>query len=397
MKRIFPNQVHAAEETLVLILQDKKRASRAVAQRINKEAKWGSRDRKLFYDIIFTLLRGKRKYNALAGIEEDRIAPRIWIKIWCEENQYAWPKQIEVTSSQSLNDSNINDDPAVQWSYPDWLFEKGKSSFKNQWMPLVEALDQPGSVSIRVNRILASPKKVLSDLKEKFGINGMLSPDYPDAILLDRGRKVDKNPLYKKGYFEIQDANSQLIAPFCQAKPDMHVIDLCAGAGGKSLHLSALMRNKGIIKAFDVEPDKLKELKRRAKRARTKNIDVHNLLSDSDLAPFHDWADIVLIDAPCSGLGTLRRNPEIKWNLTQEALDRLGQIQMELLQKAASLLRKGGKLIYATCSILPEENHLQVERFLQTNPNFTLDAHKELLPNTSGFDGFYMARLKKCE
>ena len=230
---------------------------------------------------------------------------------------------------------------------------------------------------------------------QQFQIKSEWDPAYPDALLLSQGRKWDTNPLFKKGIFEIQDIHSQQIAPFTKVQPNDQAIDLCAGAGGKTLHLAALMRNQGLIKAFDIEANKLKELNKRAKRAGAKIIQVKCITSENDILGLKNWANVVLIDAPCSGLGTLKRNPEIKWRLTHEQLSKLLSIQKNLLQQAAGWVKPNGVLTYATCSILPSENRLQVQSFLKTHPEFKLESDVTYYAHQSAFDGFYMARLRK--
>ena len=165
----------------------------------------------------------------------------------------------------------------------------------------------------------------------------------------------------------------------------------------KTLHLAALMRNKGTLKAFDIEAYKLRELERRVKRAKVKIVQSRPLPHSSSMDQLNQWADRVLIDAPCSGLGTLKRNPEVKWSLTQEQLTDLLQAQRDLMLKGAAMVRPGGALIYATCSILPSENQEQTAWFLNQSPHFRLDGEKIHLPSESAFDGFYMVRLVKEE
>jgi 16S rRNA (cytosine967-C5)-methyltransferase len=175
----------------------------------------------------------------------------------------------------------------------------------------------------------------------------------------------------------------------------MYVMDLCAGAGGKTLHLAALMRNQGEIKAFDVEENKLRELHRRSKRAKVSIIKTELITSTSTLEKHTKWADRLLVDAPCSGLGTLKRNPEIKWNLDEGQLIAYQETQRKLLSKAAPLIQPKGKLIYATCSILPSENENQIDWFIKENPEFKLEEEIKISADSSKFDGFYMARLTR--
>jgi 16S rRNA (cytosine967-C5)-methyltransferase len=194
--------------------------------------------------------------------------------------------------------------------------------------------------------------------------------------------------------FEIQDAASQLVAPFLQVKPGMFVIDACAGAGGKTLHVASLMENKGSILAMDVELNKLQELERRAHRAgveiiRTKVVD------SAAISKNIGRADRLLLDVPCSGLGVLKRNPDAKWKLSNEFIAEIQKTQAKILSDYSMMLKQGGLMVYATCSILPSENQNQIRKFLNNSGNaFELQDEKVILPS-QGYDGFYMACLKK--
>jgi 16S rRNA (cytosine967-C5)-methyltransferase len=175
----------------------------------------------------------------------------------------------------------------------------------------------------------------------------------------------------------------------------MKVVDTCAGAGGKTLHIAALMENKGQIIALDIYANKLKELKRRAKRNGAHNIDTRPIESTKVIKKLYDKADRVLIDAPCSGLGVLRRNPDAKWKLQPEFLEKIKETQRDILQQYSRMVKPGGQLVYATCSVLPSENQDQVKNFLDSNKEFTFVKEKKVLSHKSGFDGFYMALLEK--
>ena len=399
MKKLFPNQAEAIANSLFAILEEKKRASRVLERCVEDHPKWGARDRNLLYNACFEIIRWKRKYNYIAGLEEHEFSPWSLIKTWCLLNDYSLPdwKEMDCPPFKSKEALITTEFPsiAIAHSYPDWLFELGKEQLKQQWKKEAKASNEKAGIALRVNRLLASPKKIAQSLKDNHQLETETKEGFPDALFLSKGRKLNKNPLFKQGNFEIQDANSQTIAPFCKVDPGMKVIDLCAGAGGKALHLAALMRNKGEIKAFDIEANKLRELERRAKRAKVKIIQSRALPPISSMDQLNQWADRVLIDAPCSGLGTLKRNPEVKWNLTQEKLKELKQTQRDLLLKGAALVCPGGALIYATCSLLPSENQEQTAWFLKQNPSFKLDQEISHLASDSAFDGFYMARLIK--
>ncbi|MCH1517364.1 MAG: class I SAM-dependent methyltransferase [Flavobacteriaceae bacterium] len=399
MQKIHPNQAEAIANALSAILEENKRASRVLENCLEEHPKWGARDRNLLYSAVYGILRWKRNYSFYSQLNENDIPYWSWLKTWCILNDYSIPdwKEMDCAPHQSKAELLALTPPekAVAHSFPDWLFTLGEKELGKGWEKECNALNQQAGISLRVNRLKASPKKVQTALLEKHQVETVILEKHPDALVLPKGRKLNKNPLFTQGYFEIQDANSQQIAPFCQVEPGMNVIDLCAGAGGKTLHFAALMRNKGALRAYDVEPNKLKELNRRAKRAKLNILEAQLLNDQTPHQENTNWADILLIDAPCSGLGTLKRSPEIKWNLTPENLNELQQTQRDLLYKGANWVKSGGRLIYATCSILPSENEKQIEDFLEKNADFILEEQKTILPSESSFDGFFMARLKK--
>ncbi len=199
---------------------------------------------------------------------------------------------------------------------------------------------------------------------------------------------------YKKGFFEVQDAGSQLIAEFLDVKPGERVIDACAGAGGKALSLAASMNNSGRLIAMDVEEHKLLELKKRAKRNGISNIETR-LIEGKTVKRQRETADKLLLDVPCSGLGVIKRNPDAKWKLRPEFMAEVQQTQQHILRDYSKMLKVGGKMVYATCSILPSENEKQVEKFLAENKDFVLIKDRHVLPSETGFDGFYMALIQR--
>jgi 16S rRNA (cytosine967-C5)-methyltransferase len=202
---------------------------------------------------------------------------------------------------------------------------------------------------------------------------------------------------FKDGLFEVQDASSQLVAYFLDVQPGMRVVDTCAGAGGKTLHLASLMENKGQLIAMDLYESKLKQLKLRAKRNGAFNIEPRVIEGTKSIKKLHEKADRVLIDAPCSGLGVMKRNPDSKWKLQPEFIENIKKVQAEVLENYSKIVKPGGKMVYATCSILPSENEEQIKRFLSTDSgkNFTFIKDKKVLAYESGFDGFYMALLER--
>jgi 16S rRNA (cytosine967-C5)-methyltransferase len=202
-------------------------------------------------------------------------------------------------------------------------------------------------------------------------------------------------PQFKEGFFEIQDSSSQMVGEFLQVKPGMRVIDACAGAGGKSLHLAALMENKGKIVSLDIAQWKLDEMMKRARRAGAFNIEPRIVESVKAIKRLDASADRLLLDVPCSGLGVLRRNPDAKWKLSLERIDEVKHLQSEILRNYAPMLKADGMMVYSTCSILPSENSDQVKAFIEESAGiYELIAEKSILPST-GSDGFYMASIQR--
>jgi 16S rRNA (cytosine967-C5)-methyltransferase len=238
----------------------------------------------------------------------------------------------------------------------------------------------------------------VDELKKYFDENNIKYEqlyDYPEAFILENRINIFRLDAFKNGWIEIQDASSQLVAPFLDVKPGMRVIDACAGAGGKTLHIAALMKNKGKIIALDTEEWKLKELRKRASRNNIDIIETKIIDSNKVIKRHKETADRLLLDVPCSGLGVLKRNPDAKWKLSPEFIEDVKKKQQEIISNYSEMLKPGGKMVYATCSILPSENQLQVKAFLKDNTNFSLLEEKIILPSISGFDGFYMALIEK--
>lgn len=260
-------------------------------------------------------------------------------------------------------------------------------------------------LDLRVNRLRTTREEAMAAWPDAVAL-----PDAPFALRLPSGAAVEQSEGYRAGHYEVQDLGSQLIAMACSAAPGMTVLDLCAGAGGKTLALAADMRGplEGTLIAADTARVRLDELPRRAERAGA-TIETRLLNGGQEaaaLADLTDRCDVVLIDAPCSGTGTWRRNPETRWRLTEDRLSQLTQIQSMLLNLGADLVKSGGTLVYAVCALTEEEGAGQVARFLAAHPAFTSDpiaisagrvhgAGRILTPCHDGTDGFYVARLKK--
>jgi len=282
---------------------------------------------------------------------------------------------------------------------PVWLAEKLTALDARE----IAALLDRAPLDLRANRLKTDREALLALWPE--AVPGHLAPD---ALRLPEGTQVEQSEAFAQGLFEVQDEGSQLIALACEAAPGELVVDLCAGAGGKTLALAATMAGEGTVVACDVDRGRLSRLRPRATRAGAVNI-VERLLDGgreaqtlSDLA---GKADVVLVDAPCSGSGTWRRNPEARWRLNPARLDRLVTTQAHVLELAASLVRPGGRLVYAVCSLLPEEGEQQVARFVAGHVGWDIQplhfgrstGHGVMLtPASDGTDGFFVARLARA-
>lgn len=261
----------------------------------------------------------------------------------------------------------------ARWNVPEWLIAPLEESFGDRIGDELEGLEGRATLDIRVNTLKSDRETVLSALARD-GIDASACPMSPQGIRLPEGTRVTELDLYRAGLVEIQDEAAQVAAFLADARRGMVVIDLCAGAGGKTLAMAARMANNGTIHAYDVDPGRLQELEKRAKRAGA-TVAFPRVMPEGEerariLGEFRFGADRVVVDAPCSGTGTWRRNPEARWRLTQERLAGHRELQRKLLDEAAALVKPGGRLVYMTCSILRAENTANAETFLDAHPNF---------------------------
>jgi 16S rRNA (cytosine967-C5)-methyltransferase len=262
---------------------------------------------------------------------------------------------------------------------------------------ILDSLNGEAPTAIRANTILTSRDELQTEF-QNVGIEATPSEISPDALVLSKRVNVFGLPEFQRGAFEVQDEASQLVAPFAHIrKTAIKALDACAGAGGKTLHLSALMKNHGEIFATDPDPRKLEALKQRSRRSGAQNIRI--VFPDQQermLGPDKtNWFDLVLLDAPCTGTGTLRRNPGIKWLLTEPMLKELIEKQRMILEENAHFVKPGGTVLYATCSLLKEEGEAQMEWLAKLHPEFVVEEILRTRPDENGCDGFFVARLKK--
>lgn len=314
-----------------------------------------------------------------------------WVRMGYEIPEW-WRYKGLVAVEMAAREAELAAQPrAVRESIPDWLDEWGAAELGAAWDEEISALNQRAPVYLRVNTLKTTRAEAMAWLVS-LGVETAEVPGLPDALVLPPGKTLPK-PLRSDGRVEIQDAGSQTIAPLLDPQPGERIIDACSGAGGKALHLAALMRNEGRIYAMDVDARKLEELARRAKRAGATCVQPRSI-TESTTKDFKEMADRLLIDAPCSGLGTLKRQPDLKWRLKPAQIERVRAIQKELLGEYTAMLRPSGRLVYATCSILPSENRAAVDALLEQG-GFSLLEERPVSPAATAFDGFYAAALVK--
>lgn len=383
----------AASEIIHAVLNEQKVLDRELAKAFEASPKWGKRDRSFIAETVFEVVRWKRALSFLVESDEiNALCAAQWTRMGFELPDWWSYEGASADEIKAREPLLANQPRAVRESIPDWLDALGSKELGDSWDAELSALNQRTCVYLRVNTLRSNRSKVLKWL-DGYNIVAHEVPGLPDALALNPGKILAKS-LRLDGRVEIQDAGSQMIAPLVAPQPGECIIDTCAGAGGKSLHLAALMKNKGRIIAMDVVPRKLKELTLRAKRAHRDIRIQTELITPAVLAKLEGVADRVLIDAPCSGLGTLKRQPDLKWRLTPAQLDRVRSIQAEILDSYTAMLKPGGRLVFATCSVLPSENRANVDRLISSG-SFTLVEESTISPAATGFDGFYAAALVK--
>lgn len=343
----------------------------------------GSADRAAIGNLVYDVLRGKALYSHLMQNEAPRalalaalrwewhIGPEILAE-WASEAHGPGPlSETEAARLDALPQSGL---PAwVEGNYPEWLAASFERAFGERAFAQGAGLSRRAPVDLRVNTLKADRAKVLKPLA-KYGASP--GPWSPFAIRIPppkgdgRMPNVEAEPAHAKGWFEVQDAGSQVAALLTSAEPGFQVADICAGAGGKTLALAAQMANRGQIHAHDADRHRLKPVFERLQRAGARNVQVIPADERERLSSLSMRMDVVLVDAPCSGSGAWRRKPDAKWRITPSSLERRRDEQASVLEDGARLVKPGGRLVYVTCSVLPEENGDQVAQFLARHPEF---------------------------
>lgn len=402
---------------LAMVLGPHGPADAKLSAYFRENPKLGVKDRAYIAESVYQVLRRKRLLEYLSdGVDARRLLLAAQLRLQgislrdlgplLNKQQTEWAHAIKAKSTENLP-------LAIQADLPDWLWERLSEQYGEQEaLTLARSLHLSAPLDLRVNAVKATREEVLEQFA-KDRIEAVPTPLSPYGVRLQSKITLNRQPMFMDGKIEVQDEGSQLLAQLVAPRRGEMVADFCAGAGGKSLALGALMRNTGRLYAFDVSEKRLHNLGQRLKRSGLSNLHSQVIVNERDakLKRLAGKFDRVLVDAPCSGLGTLRRNPDLKWRQTPQDIDELTAKQTAILQSAAKLVKPGGRLVYATCSLLREENEAIVEAFLASNSEFeTVNAaeilaqqqipldtgpYLKLLPQQHGTDGFFAVAMTR--
>ena len=422
--RFTPALFNHTEALLAELLRSPFPADSVVSRYFRQHRELGHADRGFAAETVYAVLRRKRSLSVRCG--DDVTSRRLLLAalacvngmnrreldVVLREVEGKWLAEAKAVRPEDLP-------PAVRLDLPDWLYETLTGQFSAEELEkLALSLNQSAPLDLRVNLLKAEREPVLARLKAD-GLAADACRYSPIGIRLVGKPSLSRHPLFLDGSIEVQDEGSQLLGFLLQPKRGEMVADFCAGAGGKTLLLGAMMRSQGRLYAFDVAEKRLAKLKPRLARSGLSNVHPVRIETENDIKikRLAGKLDRVLVDAPCSGLGTLRRNPDLKWRQTPESVAELNAKQASILNAAAGLVKKGGRLVYATCSLLEAENEAIVSAFLATHPDFvSLSAievlHKQgieidatdsaddrlrLLPHRHGTDSFFAAVLERAK
>ena len=411
-----PALIDATAAALAVMLPFTQPADVALSKFFRSRPKLGGRDRAFIAETAYGVIRHLRSLEKLCEGRNGRRLLLAWLARHGGHNlrqfealatpaEQAWLKDIKAAALDGESEP-------VRLDLPDWLFAKLSDRFPQELPALMASLNRPAPLDLRVNTLRMSRDAVMAQL-DRDGIAAEPTPYSPMGLRLKGKPALNRHPLFLEGVIEVQDEGSQLLTLLTGARRGEMVCDFCAGAGGKTLALGALMHNTGRLYAFDIAEKRLANLKPRLARSGLSNVQPQLLANERDtkVKRLAGKLNRVLVDAPCSGLGTLRRNPDLKWRQTPTSVAELNTKQAAILASAASLLTPGGTLVYATCSLLQEENEAIVEAFLAGHPQFQLASATEALaragvsldtgsylhldPLHHGTDGFFAAVLER--
>lgn len=421
MIRLTPDRLDMAVSALRAVLPLQHPADVTLRYFFRDNPTLGMNDRAFVAETVFDILRHRFFLEAATGTGKG--TPRSLLLVWLARFRGMNLRELAgfVSEAESkwltgIKAMTLESQPlAVRAEFPDWLVEKLQGFMPDEAiLDMGQSLQQAAPLDLRVNTLLANRDEVLAALGES-GLGASVTPYSPIGIRLLEKPAINRHPLFLEGKVEIQDEGSQLLGYLLAPKRSDMVVDFCAGAGGKTLMLGALMRSQGRLYAFDVSDKRLNNLKPRLKRSGLSNLHPQCIVNENDIKVkrLGGKIDRVLVDAPCSGLGTLRRNPDLKWRQSPQGIEELRHKQAAILSSASKLLKPGGRLVYATCSFLPEENQQVIEHFLAGNAGFALldcatilaqqnipldtGPFLQLSPRVHGTDGFFAAAIERVK
>ena len=371
--------LEACSELVRLTLKFEHPADATVSRFFRDHRGLGPRERATLAETVYTVLRKKQLFEHYApsgsGPRERRLAilgfygPGDFLRSALTEQEKNWLDQCEQVQESDLLERHRH-------NLPEWLVEPLKAQLGDEFWPLVEQLNRGAGLDLRVNTLKTKREAVQKELAQA-GIKALPTPYSPWGLRIAGKPALNKLEAFTRGDFEVQDEGSQLLALLLDAKRGEMVVDFCAGAGGKTLAIGAAMRSTGRLYAFDTSAHRLDAFKSRLKRSGLSNVHPAAIAHERDerVKRLAGKMDRVLVDAPCSGLGTLRRNPDLKWRQNLQSVQEMALKQAAILDSAARMVKSGARLVYATCSILPQENEAVADAFSAAHPDFVpLDA-----------------------
>lgn len=384
-------QCKAIVSALDAIFFEKRKADRVIEFVLKQNKNFGSTDRAFFAETIYEITRFYRLYNE--SIEQRN-------NHWHVLFAYFLSQKKEVRTFSECADFNHtyfektvkknSNMIAIRESINDELYAYGRSELGEKFDEELASMNMKASIFLRVNTLKSNEQNVIDQLQRE---HRLYERTFENCIELKEHWHIAQHELYSSGCVELQDAGSQKIALLLKPEAGMRVIDACAGGGGKSLHLAALMQNKGKIISMDIADFKLQNLRKRATRANIQIIETRLIENNKTIKRLEKSADRLLLDVPCSGIGVLKRNPDAKYRLTTHFMNELKKTQQDILKNYSTMLKPDGRMVYATCSIFPSENEIQIEQFLADNLDFELIKEETFYPSEHRHDGFYMALL----
>ncbi len=398
-KKMYRANYNVVLTMLSEVFLEGKYSHKLIEKEFKYNKKLGSRDRKFIAENVYEMVRWWKLIEYSCEIKQTTEASvEKAVTFWFYLQGYAPADFLNFESypcgRYKKNWKSQKKSFAIKHSLSEQGAQLLQDNFSEESEQVAKELNKKAPIYLRANLKNTSRQTLLQQLKTE-ELEVKADSQVNSCIEVLKRSNVFKTESFKKGDFEVQDKGSQLIAPFLKIEPGQLVIDACAGAGGKSLHLADMMGNKGRILSLDIHEWKLKELKRRAKRNRVDNIEVRLISSSKVIKRLEKKADRLLLDVPCSGYGVLKRNPDTKWKFNLKTLNELLILQQDILKRYSKMVKVDGYMVYATCSIFSCENQQQVEIFLKDNAAWELEEERLLLPTEMNSDGFYMARIKK--